>query len=104
MLAIPVLQNEDFLAAVQSSCFSLQVDVELERQKRELELDHQRRLAAIKEEAEAELRTQLRRQAAAHSDHLADVLTVQVGRSCAPSCAARLPHTATTWLTSLQSR
>jgi hypothetical protein len=104
LLAIPVLQNEDFLAAVQSSCFSLQVDVELERQKRELELDHQRRLAAIKEEAEAELRTQLRRQAAAHSDHLADVLTVQVGRSCAPSCAARLPHTATTWLTSLQSR
>ncbi len=88
------------MAAVQSSCFSLQVDVELERQKRELELDHQRRLAAIKEEAEAELRTQLRRQAAAHSDHLADVLTVQVDRSCALSCAAKLPHTATTWLTS----
>ena len=52
--------------------------MELEHQKRELEVDHQRRLAAIKEEAEAELRTQLRRQAAAHSDHLADVLTVQV--------------------------
>ncbi len=108
MLAIPFFLNADFLAAVQSSCFSLQVDVELERQKRELELDHQRRLAAIKEEAEAELRTQLRRQAAAHSDHLADVLTVQVGGAAHPAAhpaaPAKLPHTATTWLTSSQYR
>lgn len=57
----------------------VKIDNELERQKRELEVEHQRRLAGIKEDAEAELRTQLRRQAAAHSDHLADVLTVQVG-------------------------
>ena len=56
----------------------LQTDAELERQKRELEVEHQRRLAALREDAEAELRTQLRRQAAAHSDHLADVLSVQV--------------------------
>jgi len=53
------------------------IDTELERQKRELEIDHQRRLASLQEESEGELRTQLRRQAAAHSDHLADVLTVQ---------------------------
>lgn len=57
----------------------VKIDNELERQKRELEVEHQRRLAGIKEDSESELRTQLRRQAAAHSDHLADVLTVQVG-------------------------
>ena len=32
----------------------------------------------FRDEAEGEMRAQLRRQAAAHSDHLADVLSVQV--------------------------
>merc|ERR1712107_163044 len=50
---------------------------ELERQKRDLELEHERRMAVIRDEAEGEMRAQLRRQAAAHSDHLADVLSVQ---------------------------
>ena len=70
------------------------IESELERQKRDLELEHERRMAAIRwineyeswtdkkmcfqGEAEGEMRAQLRRQAAAHSDHLADVLSVQV--------------------------
>lgn len=36
-----------------------------------------RKVAQLREELESELRAQLKRQAAAHSDHLADVLTVQ---------------------------
>ena len=50
---------------------------ELERQARELELEHERKMAVFKDEAEGELRAQLRRQAAAHSDHVHDVLEVQ---------------------------
>ena len=34
--------------------------------------------SVLRDEAEGEMRAQLRRQAAAHSDHLADVLSVQV--------------------------
>lgn len=34
-------------------------------------------MAQLREELEGELRAQLKRQAAAHSDHLADVLSVQ---------------------------
>jgi len=58
-------------------CASEKLELELERQKRDLELEHERRMAAIRDEAEVEMRAQLRRQAAAHSDHLADVLSVQ---------------------------
>merc|ERR1719318_1816369 len=53
------------------------VEGELERQAREMQVEHERRMAAIKEDAEGELRAQLRRQAAAHTDHLTDVLSVQ---------------------------
>ena len=50
----------------------------MERQKREMEVEHQKKLVTMREDAEAELRIQLRRQAAAHSDHITDVLTIQV--------------------------
>lgn len=50
---------------------------ELDRQKQQLEVDYKRKMAQLREELEVELRTQLKRQAAAHSDHLADVLHVQ---------------------------
>jgi mitofilin len=53
------------------------VEGELDRQAREMQVDHERRMLAIKEDAEGELRAQLRRQAAAHTDHLTDVLSVQ---------------------------
>merc|ERR1719450_1412200 len=54
-----------------------QLDNELEKQARELHVEHERRLAAIRDEAEAELRVQMKRQAAAHADHISDVLSVQ---------------------------
>jgi len=53
------------------------VQGELERQAREMTVEHEKRMAAIKEDGESELRAQLKRQAAAHTDHLADVLSVQ---------------------------
>ena len=54
-----------------------QLDNELEKQARDLHVEHERRLAALKEEAELELRVQMKRQAAAHADHISDVLSVQ---------------------------
>jgi len=56
---------------------TMHVQGELERQARELLVEHEKKMTAIKEDAEAELRVQLRRQAAAHTDHLTDVLNVQ---------------------------
>jgi len=53
------------------------VQGELDRQAREFEVEHEKKMAAIKEDGEAELRAQLKRQAAAHTDHLSDVLSVQ---------------------------
>ncbi|XP_078587199.1 MICOS complex subunit MIC60-like isoform X19 [Branchiostoma floridae x Branchiostoma japonicum] len=50
---------------------------ELERQKRELALAQDLRIAQARDQYEAEMRTQLRRQAGAHSEHLQDVLRVQ---------------------------
>jgi len=53
------------------------VQEELEAQKRQLDVEHHQRVSAIREEMEAEMRGQLRRQAAAHSDHIKDALDVQ---------------------------
>ncbi|RXG57581.1 MICOS complex subunit Mic60 [Armadillidium vulgare] len=50
---------------------------ELERQRRDLGLEQRHRLQQLKDDMETELRTQLKRQAAAHSDHLADMLHLQ---------------------------
>lgn len=53
------------------------VEAELERQRQQLDVEYKKRVLDMKEELEGELRSQLKRQAAAHSDHLADVLYVQ---------------------------
>lgn len=53
------------------------VAVELANQQRELEINYQKDVDNLKEEFEHELRQQLRRQAAAHSDHLQEVLLTQ---------------------------
>ncbi len=50
---------------------------ELDAQRRELEVDQHRKLTAVRDEMEKEMRTQLKRQAAAHADHINDVLEVQ---------------------------
>lgn len=53
------------------------IALEVERQRRELDASFQRRLSMLQEEFETEMRLQLRRQAAAHSDHLKEALEVQ---------------------------
>ena len=57
------------------------MEVELAKQGKELVLEHEVKMNIIKEEVERDIRSQLRRQAAAHSDHLQDMLSVQVSLS-----------------------
>jgi mitofilin len=55
----------------------IDIQAELDAQRRELEVEYHRKLTAVRDEMEKENRTQLRRQAAAHVDHISDVLEVQ---------------------------
>jgi len=56
---------------------SQQVEGELSKQSRDMRAEHERKMVTLREDAEAELRAQLKRQAAAHTDHLDDVMAVQ---------------------------
>lgn len=67
-----IQQKEEYEKVVDS-----QINTELSRQQRELELEYKKNANELKNEFENELRQQLRRQAAAHSDHLQDVVQVQ---------------------------
>ncbi|XP_018083312.1 MICOS complex subunit MIC60 isoform X2 [Xenopus laevis] len=49
----------------------------LEHHRVEIHLEQEKKVEEVREVMEAEMRTQLRRQAAAHNDHLRDVLNVQ---------------------------
>ncbi|KAF7707145.1 MICOS complex subunit MIC60 isoform X1 [Silurus meridionalis] len=49
----------------------------LEHHNEEIRLEQEKKVHEVREVMEAEMRTQLRRQAAAHTDHLRDVLKVQ---------------------------
>lgn len=53
------------------------LQAELDAQRRDLEVEHHRKMTSQREEMEKDMRTQLRRQAAAHSDHINDVQEVQ---------------------------
>ncbi|XP_033119411.1 MICOS complex subunit MIC60-like [Anneissia japonica] len=53
------------------------VAAELERQRKELEIELHKKLQELDSDYEQEMRTQLKRQAAAHSDHISEVLKVQ---------------------------
>ncbi|XP_018520025.1 MICOS complex subunit MIC60 isoform X2 [Lates calcarifer] len=53
------------------------VNTSLQHFKEEARLEQERKLSELREVMEAEMRTQLRRQAAAHTDHVQDVLKVQ---------------------------
>ena len=57
------------------------MELELAKQGKELVVEREARMNIIKEEVERDIRSQLRRQAAAHSDHLQDMLSVQVSLS-----------------------
>ncbi|XP_068957169.1 MICOS complex subunit MIC60 isoform X2 [Petaurus breviceps papuanus] len=49
----------------------------LEHHRSEIQLEQDRRVEEVRDMMESEMRTQLRRQAAAHTDHLRDVLRIQ---------------------------
>ncbi|KAF1384415.1 hypothetical protein PFLUV_G00119940 [Perca fluviatilis] len=53
------------------------VGTALQHYKEDARLEQERKLSELREVMEAEMRTQLRRQAAAHQDHVQDVLKVQ---------------------------
>ncbi|NWR27870.1 MIC60 protein, partial [Tachuris rubrigastra] len=57
--------------------FEAAVAKALERHKGEIELEQEKKMEEVREVMESEMRTQLRRQAAAHTDHLRDVLKIQ---------------------------
>lgn len=104
------LEQEKFKKAVEKhrediqKQASVQIDEEVDRQTRELEEQHRQRLEVLREEAEAEMRAQLRRQAAAHSDHLADVVSVQeaeLSRNHSREVDEKLSFARTEYVTSL---
>ncbi|KAM9142631.1 MICOS complex subunit MIC60 isoform 3-T3 [Pangshura tecta] len=49
----------------------------LQHHKSEIQIDQDKKIEEVREVMESEMRTQLRRQAAAHTDHLRDVLKIQ---------------------------
>ncbi|NXG60265.1 MIC60 protein, partial [Hemiprocne comata] len=57
--------------------FEAAVAKALERHKSEIEIEQEKKVEEVREVMESEMRTQLRRQAAAHTDHLRDVLKIQ---------------------------
>ncbi|NWW97308.1 MIC60 protein, partial [Rhynochetos jubatus] len=57
--------------------FEAAVAKALERHKSEIEMEQEKKVEEVREVMEGEMRTQLRRQAAAHTDHLRDVLKIQ---------------------------
>ncbi|XP_074643749.1 MICOS complex subunit MIC60-like [Tubulanus polymorphus] len=83
LLKQQVLQEESIEMALQRQreedelITEQKIKQELEKQRGLLQLEKQQWDEAAKSQFEAELRQQLSRQAAAHSDHLADVLRVQ---------------------------
>ena len=60
-----------------SSEGSIDVQIELDSQRRELEVEQHRKLTAMREDMEKEIRIQMKRQTTAHADHINDVLEVQ---------------------------
>ncbi|NXP51850.1 MIC60 protein, partial [Heliornis fulica] len=57
--------------------FEAAVAKALEHHKSKIEMEQEKKVEEVREVMESEMRTQLRRQAAAHTDHLRDVLKIQ---------------------------
>ncbi|XP_037909381.1 MICOS complex subunit Mic60 isoform X2 [Hermetia illucens] len=68
--AIDALRGEDQTEAVRA-----QVDFYLEKERRDMALENQKKVSRIIAESEKELKKQLKRQSEAHVDHLHDALT-----------------------------
>lgn len=59
----------------QSEAVKAQLEYEIAKERRELNLQNQRKLLAIRADLERNMRSQMKRQSEAHTDHLADALT-----------------------------
>ncbi|XP_058467387.1 MICOS complex subunit Mic60 isoform X2 [Malaya genurostris] len=59
----------------QSDAVKAQLEYEIAKERRELNLQNQKKLLTIRADLERDLRNQMKRQSEAHSDHLADALT-----------------------------
>jgi len=77
------IEQEKFNKALEKQKIDIQMgqsdklEQALEKQARDLALEHEIKMKQAKEDTEKEIRSQLRRQAAAHSDHIQDILDVQ---------------------------
>lgn len=67
--ALDALRGDDQTEALRS-----QLEFHLQKERQQLELSNKKKLFAIRAEAEKDLRLHMKRQAAAHADHLKDVL------------------------------
>lgn len=67
--ALDALRGDDSTEALRS-----QLEFHLQKERQQLELGNQKKLFAIRAEAEKDLRLHMKRQAEAHSDHLKDAL------------------------------
>lgn len=74
--AIESLRGDD-----QTEALKTQLEFHIEKQKRELAIENQKKIFQVKAEAEKELRLLMKRQAAAHSDHLEDAVNVRVNEA-----------------------
>lgn len=72
--AIETLRGDDQTEAVRG-----QLEFHLQRERQQLTLSNQKKLFALRAEAERELRLHMKRQAEAHSDHLRDALQQREG-------------------------
>lgn len=68
--ALEALKGDD-----QNEAVKTQLEYQLEKEKQVLSLENQKKLFRIQAESEAKLRKQLKYQAEAHADHLADAVT-----------------------------
>jgi len=77
------LEQEKFKKTLEKQRVDIQVgesqkmEMELAKQARDMVVEQDKKMEIIKEGVERDIRSQLRRQAAAHSDHLQDMLSVQ---------------------------
>lgn len=68
---------ENFRANNPTEANKAQVEYLLEAEKRQLAVENQKKISTIRAEAEKQLRQQLKQQAEAHTDHLADAISLK---------------------------
>lgn len=79
----------------------------LEHHRSEIQAEQERKVEEVRDAMENEMRTQLRRQAAAHTDHLRDVLRVQeqeLKNELSRTCPRNSPNKNYSFVVSIKSK